>query len=177
MPRYLRVFISAAQAVVVLIIVACADSDAAGRQPLGELGSDTADVRARASESKVSLSAIAALVAGNAAYRAKQMDKAMAHYREAAAAAPDHAAPWFGLYMVANEMKNAALADSAMSRVKALSTDPAAFNAHAKAVSPSAARELPPGHPSTQQLPPGHPAPATPPAPQTGTAPVKKGSV
>jgi hypothetical protein len=81
-------------------------------------------------------------------------------------AAPTHAAPWFGVYMAANALKNTALADSAMARVKALSSDPAALNAHTEAMSatPAAAGPLPPGHPSTQRpLPPGHPALPKPP--------------
>jgi hypothetical protein len=99
------------------------------------------------------------LDAGNAAYRAKRMSEALADYRAAAVAAPAHAAPWFGIYMVAGAEKNTALADSAMARVKALSQDPVALDQHAKAAAtPSLSAALPPGHPSTQALPPGHPA-------------------
>lgn len=72
-----------------------------------------------------------ALDAGNAAYRAKQFDAAITRYREASAASPDHAAPWFGIYMAASELKNKALADSAMAKVNALSSDAAALNTHA----------------------------------------------
>jgi Flp pilus assembly protein TadD len=83
-----------------------------------------------------------ALDAGNAAYRAKQFGEAIARYREASAASPDHAAPWFGVYMAASEMKNKALADSAMAKVNALSSDAAALNTHAE-IAKSGAKPTP----------------------------------
>jgi hypothetical protein len=73
-----------------------------------------------------------ALDAGNAAYRAKQYANAIARYREASVASPEHAAPWFGIYMAAMEMKNKSLADSAMAKVNALSSDAPALNTHAE---------------------------------------------
>lgn len=118
------------------------------------------------------LTAIAALDAGNAAFREKQLDKAIAHYREAAVAAPDHAAPWFGLYMAASELKDTALADSAMARVKALSADTSAYNAHADALLPPAGSGTPSAHPSSSPLPSGHPTtPVLPPGHGASTKP------
>jgi hypothetical protein len=119
----------------------------------------------------------AALDAGNAAYRAKRMDVALADFRAAAVAAPTHAAPWFGVYMVAGALNNTALADSAMVHVKALSQDAAVLDAHAKSAADPTT--LPPGHPSATALPPGHPVtptlppghPATPPSPHPTSAP------
>lgn len=160
-----RIFTSAAVFAAVLFAAACGSSEAAGRQSLGGTEGDSADLVARAAESKLPLSATAALDAGNAAYRAKQLDQAIAHYREATVIAPGHVAPWYGVFMAANEMKNTVLADSAMTRVKALSSDPSAYQAHAEAVSPAAMPELPAGHPTTQPLPPGHPVSTKPPTP------------
>ncbi len=157
----------------------CNDTGAGDRQPI-----DESSAVARGGSSPVlPLAAIAALDEGNTAYRAKQFDAAIDAYRKATAAAPDHAAPWFGLYMAANEVGNAALADSAMVRVKALSADSATLNAHVEVASPSVIPStpsmppnhppsvmptpLPSGHPSTEALPPGHPAPVPPARPVT----------
>jgi hypothetical protein len=173
----------AAGVVAVGALSACSQSDTAERQPLGTSAEASSSAGADGEESgpKLPLAAMTALDAGNTAYRAKQFDAAIVRYREAAAAAPDHAAPWFGLYMAANEVKNTALADSAMRRVKALSADPATLNAHVEVASPTvipstpsmppnhpsgaAPTPLPSGHPSATPLPPGHPAPAGPATP------------
>jgi hypothetical protein len=160
-------------------LVACDTSDAAGRQPLAASPSAAADNSTGASGPALPLAAMNALDAGNTAYRAKQFDVAIAKYREAAVAAPTHAAPWFGVFMAANELKNTALADSAMAQVKALSSDPAALGAHAEVTASTAAPAggaLPPGHPTTQpQLPPGHPT-AQPQLPPGHPAPVAPGA-
>ncbi|MBL0172054.1 MAG: hypothetical protein IPP90_15285 [Gemmatimonadaceae bacterium] len=170
-------FTTATTALALISMVACGTSDTAGRQPIGSVSDAASAEPTDASGPKLPLAALNALNAGNTAYRAKQFDVALASYREAAVAAPAHAAPWFGMYMVASEMKNTALADSAMGHVKSLSADPSALGAHAKVTSemttgaggsghPSAASpNLPAGHPSTQPLPSGHPstiAPLTP---------------
>lgn len=160
-------------AVVALVsAAACNSSDNAGRQPLASAGAAPSANATAGSEAtgqsgpKLPLAALNALDAGNASYRAKNYAEAMAKYREATVAAPEHAAPWFGLYMVANAVKNAALADSAMTRVKALSADPTALSAHADVTAGAPQRELlpppssgnlPANHPSTQPLPADHP--------------------
>lgn len=61
------------------------------------------------------LNAIAAarLDSGNVAFRARQYDQALRFYRAAAGDVPEHPAPWYGIYMVANATKNKALADTA----------------------------------------------------------------
>jgi hypothetical protein len=158
---------------------ACGESDAANRQPIGAAGAAASGpataTRSATDTPPLPLGALTALEAGNAAYREKKAEVALVKYQEAAAAAPTHAAPWFGIYMAAVEMKNPSLADSAMRRVKALSADPAALDAHATVTSPqnglSGTGALPDGHPSataaapTPALPPGHPTatPALPP--------------
>jgi hypothetical protein len=158
--------------VVVVAMIACSASDDAPKQPLGAPAASAADAPAGPGGPVLSQAAKDALDAGNFAYRAKQYALAIDKYREAAVAAPAHAAPWFGVYMAANELKNAALADSAMARVKTLSADPEALDAHANAA--AAPTTLPPGHPSTQtQLPPDHPT-VKPKLPDGHPAPVKK---
>jgi len=170
-------------------ITACGPSDKAGRQPLNAVVPQTGTpTEANTSATTLPSGAVAALDAGNGAYRSKDYATALKKYREAAAIAPAHAAPWFGLYMVASELKNVSLADSAMVRVKLLSADPAALGAHAEVAAsdekqgapasamPSAAplgTALPPGHPTTQQLPPGHPTPGK---IQTAKPPVQRKS-
>lgn len=61
----------------------------------------------------------AALDSANAAYRAKHFSAALAQYRLAAAAAPDEAAPYFGIYMAALALHDRALADSALVIIRA----------------------------------------------------------
>lgn len=58
-------------------------------------------------------SAAARLDSGNIAFRLKQYDQAMRYYEAAAKDVPDHAAPWYGIYMVGEATGNKALADSA----------------------------------------------------------------
>jgi hypothetical protein len=61
--------------------------------------------------------AAAHLDSANVAFRARQYDQAMGFYRKAALDVPEHAAPWYGIYMVAQATKNTALADSATSAI------------------------------------------------------------
>ena len=169
-----RFLVIALSSGIVLIGSACGNPDTTGRQPLGATPASTAS--ADAAEPALPSVAVAALDAGNLAYRAKEFETALAKYREAAQAAPQHAAPWFGIYMVANDMKNVALADSAMTQVKSLSADPAALDAHAEVSNPTAGGvpsghpsttvKMPSGHPTTPALPQGHPAPISPVQPQ-----------
>lgn len=65
-----------------------------------------------------------ALDSGNAAFRTKGYARALRFYREAADAAPAHASPWFGIYMVGQATHNTALRDSAMREVKKRTVDP-----------------------------------------------------
>lgn len=60
----------------------------------------------------------ALLDSGNTAFRLQRFDQALAYYEKASAAQPDHAAPWFGAYMVGQATKNAALSDSALRMVQ-----------------------------------------------------------
>lgn len=60
----------------------------------------------------------AALDSGNALFREKKFDAALASYRKAAEAAPTSPAPWYGVYMAAQALGNQKLADSAMKQVQ-----------------------------------------------------------
>lgn len=57
---------------------------------------------------------------GNAAYRAKDYEAALRHYREAARRDPDEPTTWFGVAMAAGALGDEALADSARQRVQQL---------------------------------------------------------
>jgi hypothetical protein len=151
-----------------LVLVGCGGSDAeAAKQPLGGGPREALSADARA-----------AIDAGNAAYRAGKFDEAIAQYRTAAAAAPDNAAPWYGVLMAAQRTGNTALADSATKAVERLSgatgtlTDETMQKVHQ-----GGAFEMPPNHPPTEgpdaKRPRGSGAglahPPIPPAPRAGT--------
>ncbi len=73
----------------------------------------------------------AALDRGNALFRKSQFAEALTEYRAAAALAPQHAAPLFGIYMVGRAMNNTSLADSALAGIRlrggSLSNSPHSF--------------------------------------------------
>jgi hypothetical protein len=155
-------------AVAACVVTAACSGDAAPKVPLGEAAPAASEAQTGSVANPLPPAAMGLLEAGNNAYRAKQFDVAIAKYREAAAAAPKHAAPWFGVFMAASASGNTALADSASARVQMLSADTSALTAHTDAASgaalppghPTAGAKLPPGHPDPKaQLPPGHPAP------------------
>lgn len=139
--------------------------------------------RVAASGSRASLPplAAAALDSANVAFRAGQLADALTAYRAAAAAAPMHAAPLYGIYMVAKKTGNEALADSALAAVRVRTpgggtlTGDEITATHGGgapgAASGSTKGSLPAGHPPVAPaLPPGHPPTGTPPkaAPKAG---------
>ena len=80
-----------------------------------------------------------ALDSGNVAFKAKNYPEALRLYRVAADAAPRHAAPWFGVYMVAKATGNAALGDSAMKEVQRRTpAPPAALDSAMRGLHPGA---------------------------------------
>ena len=106
-----------------IVATACGKDDAAPRVPLGAAGATTAATAGPMH---------AALERGNAAFRARDYEGALRAYREAAAAAtPDNAAPYYGIQMAARAMGNTALADSAMTRIRAISGDSIGADPHA----------------------------------------------
>jgi hypothetical protein len=75
----------------------------------------------------------AALDSGNALFRARNHDGALAQYRTSARLAPTELAPLLGIVMVADATGNAALRDSTMQRIRALdpeAADSAAASPH-----------------------------------------------
>lgn len=107
-PRTLRVAAAAAA-------IACSHEDAP-RVPVGN-----AVDRARAegqAHALIGPAARAALDSGNALFRRREYDGALAQYRAAATLAPQHAAPLFGIYMVARATKNSVMADSALAQIR-----------------------------------------------------------
>ncbi|HEY7235053.1 MAG TPA: hypothetical protein VH539_12950 [Gemmatimonadaceae bacterium] len=60
----------------------------------------------------------AALDSGNVLFRKKAYAEALGQYRAAAALAPQHSAPLFGIYMVARATNNRAMADSALDGIR-----------------------------------------------------------
>jgi hypothetical protein len=85
-----------------------------------------------------------ALDSANTAYRAKAYPLALAEYRAAAAAAPNEAAPYFGIVMAATALHEPAVADSASAVIRTLT------QSGGQMLSDSALRQLhtaPRGHP------------------------------
>lgn len=81
-----------------------------GAPPASRMTGDTRDLP---------LGARVALDSGNALFRAKRYPEALAQYRLATKRAPDDAAAYFGIYMVASATKEQALADSALAAMRA----------------------------------------------------------
>jgi len=60
----------------------------------------------------------AALDSGNAAYRRKDYAAALVAFEKSQKLAPDDAAPWFGIYMVAQARKDNRAADAALAEIQ-----------------------------------------------------------
>ena len=60
----------------------------------------------------------AALDTGNTLFRKKDYPGALAAYRRAGDLAPQHAAPIFGIYMIAKATNNTKLADSTLAEIR-----------------------------------------------------------
>ena len=118
-PLHSMRFVSLALPILLVSITACgSDTPDASKKPLGEF-SATQGSAGPMRELPPGLTAVAAarLDSGNVAFRVKQYDVALGYYRGAAVDVPNHAAPWYGIYMVAQATKNTVLADSALKAV------------------------------------------------------------
>ena len=127
-----------------LPIVAC-DNREASKTPLGESTS---------SASGIAGDARLALDSGNALFRAKSYDAALAQYERSARLVPAEAAPLLGIMMVADVKKDQRLVDATLERMKRLNpslADTAAVSSHSKIM-----KQHPPVENSTK-LPPQHP--------------------
>lgn len=104
-----------------LMAVACKNPEPPKR-PLGtaDASVDPATGQVVNPQDALSPQARTALDNGNQLFRAKQYTLALEQYRLAVKYAPDHGAPYYGVYMAADKLGDKKLADSAM----------AAFNAH-----------------------------------------------
>ena len=157
---------------VALAVAGCADGDA----------SRPASTPAAQSREALPRDAARALDRANAAFRAGRLDAALEGYRDAAARAPEHAAPYYGILLVARRTRHAALADSAMNAIRARTRQAGAPTAAAMAaahgdvppgahapVATDTGGRLPAGHPplAPRRLPPEHP----PVPPRAGAAP------
>ncbi len=103
----------------------------AGACKSGEKAPDAAAAAPGAS-TELTADAKVALDSGNTLYRAgsaamtkkddveakKMWEAALVQYRLSAERSPKHAAPYFGVYMVAGALKNTALADSALTWIR-----------------------------------------------------------
>ena len=111
------------------IAAACAGGSDAPKVPLGQRAVSDSAPAVAAAHSLLGSAAKAALDSGNAFFRKKAYDAALAKYREASELAPQHAAPLFGIYMVARAMNNSVMADSALAGIR-LRNGPVPATAH-----------------------------------------------
>ena len=96
--------------------MACSRAQNQPKLPLGQ-ASAAAPSNTTSARDALSDAAKAALDQGNTEYRAGRYEQALAAYRNAAKAAPDNSAPYFGIYMAAKKLGNASLADSASGEI------------------------------------------------------------
>jgi Tfp pilus assembly protein PilF len=105
--------------VVIVGLVACGAPSSDRQAPLDARPGAAAGVATAAHPAKVvSAEAKAALDAGNAAFRAKDYAAALTAFEKARTLAPDNAAPWFGIYMVAQARKDNKAADAALLEIR-----------------------------------------------------------
>lgn len=97
-----------------LAATACSRADNQPKVPLASAAAATSSAR-----DSLPPEERAALDLGNVEFRAGRYPEALAAYRKASAAAPNDAAPYFGIYMTAKKVGNAALADSATKAIAA----------------------------------------------------------
>lgn len=103
-----------------LVLALAATAFTACRRPEDQTTGSINPAEVRQARSSLPDGAVAQLDSGNASYRAKNYDAALAHYQKVVDIAPDAAAGWFGIYMAQRELGNAAAADSAMARARTL---------------------------------------------------------
>jgi hypothetical protein len=104
------------RALLAIVTVACTTRDEPPKVPLGR-AADSARAEQQA-HALLGPAAKAALDSGNVLFRKKNYEEALAQYRAASALAPQHAAPLFGIYMVARATDKRAMADSALAQIR-----------------------------------------------------------
>jgi len=104
--------------VLATVTLACSPKEEAPKVPLGQATVGDSVRAATAAHALIGPAAKAALDSGNAYFRRKAYPQALAQYRIASSLAPQHAAPFFGIYMVARATNNVAMADSALADIR-----------------------------------------------------------
>ncbi|MEO8622039.1 MAG: hypothetical protein ABI625_13300 [bacterium] len=99
-------------------VLACTTREESPKVPLGQATVGDSVRAATAAHALIGPAAKAALDSGNAYFRRKAYAEALAEYRTASTLAPQHAAPFFGIYMVARATNNVAMADSALADIR-----------------------------------------------------------
>lgn len=101
----------------ILGATSCYGANEGAGTPLAQTVALDSARRMAAAHSLIGPAAKAALDSGNVLFRQKKYEPALAEYRAAADLAPQHAAPLFGMYMVARATNNAKLADSTLAEI------------------------------------------------------------
>lgn len=127
-------------AAVVPLSISCADGGDAAQEGGGSSGAAQ-----QAPAVNLPPEVMALVDSANALVRADLHEEALELYREAIAQAPDSPIPWFGVSMVARELGNTALADSAQAVLDGAAGREATMSPHTET--------MPEGHPPTR--PPG----------------------
>ena len=104
--------------VLALAAAACTVKQEAPKVPLSQATAADSARRVASAHALLGPAARAALDSGNVLYRKKAYAGALAQYRAASALAPQHAAPYFGIYMVARATRDSAMADSALAAIR-----------------------------------------------------------
>lgn len=104
---------------VALSAIACTTKQEAPRIPLSQVSAADSARRVASAHALLGPAARAALDSGNLLYRQKDYAGALARYRAASVLAPQHAAPYFGIYMVARATRDSAMADNALAAIRA----------------------------------------------------------
>jgi hypothetical protein len=108
---------SAVCASLAIAAAACLRDDGP-RTPLAQASSAARVQEQNAAHSLIGPAALATLDTGNRLFRQKAYGAALSKYRAAGELAPQHAAPIFGIYMVAKATNNTKLADSALAEIR-----------------------------------------------------------
>lgn len=99
-----------------LFLAAC--SGEAPKTPLGRVATVDSARAVETAHGFLGPQAKAALDSGNTLFKQRAYAGALGQYRTAAALAPQHAAPLFGIYMVARATNNTPMADSALAGIR-----------------------------------------------------------
>jgi hypothetical protein len=142
--------------VLALTVAACGGEETA-RTTIGQDAERSGGLRAELQ---------APIDSGNVAFRARDYDAALRHYREATVRAPEEPTGWFGVVMAADALGDSALADSARARIVQIAPElnPTSHtpDGHPDTALEGGAPGMPAGHPTTNgdarpDLPVGHP--------------------